>query len=918
MKLANVINEARRRSSEGRNLLSNPTSLLRRHGRKLFGRWYRDADFSGKKKLPRLSGFSKFSKKIRHLDNAATPSATNHNLPTALSQVAAAQLIGNTLTTVSTQLLEAENVGIAPTLQSGTTIKGTWWGRYTVGDCQQEETRFRRYTGLQNNGNHPVWIYEYQLLESDFNQRDADQRCHAFKELIDLNLRLGNERDFRINKLQDVVANIDRRCFLITQAVPGAQLLSDYVAQSGAMTALQVRQVLHQGLQTLQYLHSGYRTRWPGNVIERGLYHGNLSLDSLWIRPSQPSSQAPAHGLSQAPAASQGKSSTESSHFFVYFSNFLLWEHLFATANEQACRTHVANGIVELGSIGKDLADLGNVGFQLLVGGADNPLTRRPYDVRNPDDWPASLQHHPLQAFIWRLIGKQPPFNSAGVALSTLRSLPTERDEQQLEEAIEETLPPRTSWHRPALMAVGGGLLAGLGLLPILTLLNGRTSSATVATVCEAPCRLQAMTELPTERIRYGMETGGSWQTAFDRAEAWPAAEGRAKEMAKKTAEPATETPIEIVSNNDGEKKSPQQSAPRREVDAPNWETTLENRVAGAQQAPLSLDLGMESQDDQSLYQAMINGEIDFALMQLDSSTAAQNIPQGFAADIVAYDGIVAVVPYSDATRKHNIAQRLQGEISLQTLREIYTGQRTALDGQPVVPYFPFDPTINSQNGTVRFEQTNAAIAPFTTQLFASLSPEERHLQEMSFQSLKEKRADSVTQAIKADTTSSNNASFTNSLRYDLFARMFRGFEEAVTTTPDNVPIAIGFEQLSAVFGQCSVYPLAISHEQQAVQPFLQSGGKLGHQPLSVNTNLCDDKGGYWPNVEAFHSGEYPLAYPLVVVYPQNSATGKAIGQMLNTAEGQYLLSESGLVPKLPIPTLRNLLWSTPNESSSE
>lgn len=892
MKLADMINQARRRSSEGRNLLRNPASLARRRGRKLFESWYRDADVGGKgpgskspggkKKLLKIPGLSSFTNKVRRKeksgqDSAVIPSTANQSVPLVNLGVGASA-------SVSTQLVGVENLNIPPALQTGEIIKGTWWGRYTVGDCQYNGPRFRRYTGLQNNGNRPVWIYEYQLLESDFNQRDADQRRHAFKELIDLNLRLGNERDFRINKLQDVVANADRRCFLITQAVPGAQMLSDYVKQSGTLTAQQVRRVLHQGLQTLQYLHSSYRTRWPDNVVERGLYHGNLSLDSLWICPS--------------PTSLQSTSDRDDPQFFVYFSNFLLWEHLFATANEQGHRTRVAKGIVEIGSISQDLADLGHIGFHLLTGGSTNPQTRLPYDVSNPDDWPRALRHHPLQAFIWRLMKlyKQQPFNSAGVALSALRNVPKVWTETWVEETIEEveTEPQRhPAWYWLLLMAIGGGTLAGLSFLPVFTLMNGKTIQADVT--CEDPCRLQAMT-VPTERVRYGIEIEGSWQTAFNRAEAWPSSE----QSTAQAVENQTKKPGETVASADGE-KTPQKP--------PTWETTLERRVTKASNTPFNLDLEIESRDAQNLYQAMVKGEIDFALMQVDSSAPEQSIPSGFTADVVAYDGIVAVVPYSDATREHNIAQRLKGKISLQTLREIYTGQLTALEGQPVVPYFPLNPTIESatekSQEKVRFNQASVAITPFSTLLFETLSPEEKSLQLQSFRSIEVEEARSIMQAIEAEPNLSERA-----LRYDIFARMFRDFEQAVVTTPESVPTAIGFEQLSRAFGQCSVYPLAISNERQAVQPFLQSGNR----PLSINTNLCDDKGSYWPNVQAFESGDYPLAYPLAVVYPKNSTAGEAVGQMLNTAEGQYLLSESGLVPKLAIPTLRQILWSPPND----
>lgn len=77
----------------------------------------------------------------------------------------------------------------------------------------------------------------------------------------------------------------------------------------------------------------------------------------------------------------------------------------------------------------------------------------------------------------------------------------------------------------------------------------------------------------------------------------------------------------------------------------------------------------------------------------------------------------------------------------------------------------------------------------------------------------------------------------------------------------------IGFSSLSKIIGQCSVYPLAIQPlGKSPQQPVKLKNGK-NIDPLS---DLCDKKGGYFPNVELLKTGSYPLAYPIAVVYPRS------------------------------------------------
>jgi hypothetical protein len=114
---------------------------------------------------------------------------------------------------------------------------------------------------------------------------------------------------------------------------------------------------------------------------------------------------------------------------------------------------------------------------------------------------------------------------------------------------------------------------------------------------------------------------------------------------------------------------------------------------------------------------------------------------------------------------------------------------------------------------------------------------------------------------------------------------------------------AIGFGPLSQVFGQCSVYPLALGDGKNApIQPLIQDSG----QPINPATDLCNQKGGYFPDVRAFQTGAYPLAYPLAVIYRRDNRRppiGRGFAEILKTQESQELLGKTGVV------TFQGLPW---------
>jgi len=262
------------------------------------------------------------------------------------------------------------------------------------------------------------------------------------------------------------------------------------------------------------------------------------------------------------------------------------------------------------------------------------------------------------------------------------------------------------------------------------------------------------------------------------------------------------------------------------------------------------------------------SGQINFALIsQLNQQPL--DLGSDLIAVPVAYDGLGVFVAFSDATEQSGIPSQLKGKVSLSQLRQLYTGRvnewtRPAeLDNWAVKLYVSDDLRLVSlfEQQVLRDQEAIAAFRNLKSQ-GSTLGIDVRQL----------------------------NA-------YRMFGAILQDFEN------DAPQLGIGFGLLSQAFGQCSVYPLAVSvgDVDEAVQSLVQNNG----QPVDPTTDLCNDKGGYALDVNAFSSDHYPLTIVLEVIYPKEgdrAQAGQQFAAMLRTEEGQQLLRETGLVPirKLP------------------
>ncbi|MEQ8962480.1 MAG: substrate-binding domain-containing protein, partial [Coleofasciculus sp. C2-GNP5-27] len=249
----------------------------------------------------------------------------------------------------------------------------------------------------------------------------------------------------------------------------------------------------------------------------------------------------------------------------------------------------------------------------------------------------------------------------------------------------------------------------------------------------------------------------------------------------------------------------------------------------------------------------------------------------GFSLDAeeVAHDGLVFFVAFSYAQRENSLPAALNGQISFEQLRLLYTGEITnwqELGGPdlPVQLYVPpSDQAIELFKQRVLQQETNTS----NSAKFEALV-QQRNQPSRSFANL-------------------GRPPIIRTQTFETLRQVIRDFEQR------NIG-AIGFDSLSKVLGQCSVYPLAIvDGENDPISPLVQDN----QQPITPDTDLCNAKGSYGANVEAFIRQTYPLAYPLAVIYPRDNSRppiGTKFAEILQTEEAQCLLSKTGLVPLRP------------------
>ncbi|MFN6500687.1 MAG: substrate-binding domain-containing protein [Nostoc sp. DedQUE01] len=661
--------------------------------------------------------------------------------------------------------------GFLATLPQEAEIKGSQ-GTYQIGSFSGVRGLGRLYSGIQLKDKQPVIIKEYLLPNRSFNENETLKRKETFKRVGGVTLADSRIQNFRLVETKEAIADDKgERCYLITKGIDSSQTLSKYIIEKGAMTPVQVREVLNQALQTLQFLHT-QKLRFPSNQIQLGLTHGNINLDSTLIKV-------------------EGHQK-----FSIYFCDLAIWENLFIPPiipQPTPARPE------------QDLQSLGMVAFYLWVGRTTNLSSNQPLDPRDNQQWPDTDNH--LKQFIYRLIGLETPFASAEAARQALLQLPKEDAANHSvpssgSEIIEKRLPMP--------------LILLLGILALLLVSTGiwyfilrNSSTVTPNKLIEWSRLVRNFSEVPnvpSGNFTYTGEKDSTWSYILTQ----PVDDSRLADFLAKPKADATAIY--------------------------NYKSVLSADVNNQIQSIAEVETGKK----------------DFAITSWENKITSQ-----LKKEQIAYDGLIVFVAFNK--RDSNLANTLGGQISLEQLRQIYTGKIT------------------------NWQQINSKLPnPLEIKPFAPTEPEAiAKFQEIVLKNDPQDKALFAAKVTKLDTTKTQNQIRSETL-------------EGRTTG------IISFGIISKTWKQCSGYPLAIANgNKPASQPLFQ---KRDRRSINPSDDLCkhDD---YYVDVTTFQS--YPLGYPIFVVYPQDSnrlSGGSTFAQMLTTRQGQCLLSKVGLVALQPMP----------------
>ncbi|MCA6510706.1 MAG: substrate-binding domain-containing protein [Pseudanabaena sp. M007S1SP1A06QC] len=489
--------------------------------------------------------------------------------------------------------------------------------------------------------------------------------------------------------------------------------------------------------------------------------------------------------------------------FTVYLNDLALWEDRF----------YPPDSVTHAYSISRDLEDLGYIAFYLLHGGVVDLDNRSYINPNNIDHWIAKVDLG-LKKFIQNLLGfGETKYASAEIARRALLRLPIKREaliefaEQQEEAPAEKK--NKWAWLTKKVIAIFVGVLLLLGLL---FLLYWWFTQPPKPANLNLPCCISQISDIPAGKFIYAANKNSTW--TYTLLQKNLIAKGR----------------------------------------------TLEDKL---QESQPKLQLSYQPIDeDQQVGDKLRSSKVDFAISSVITNSGGDFITQD-----IAYDGLTVFVAFSYAQRNNSLPTALQGRLTFEQLRQIYTGEiinwrQLGGPNLPVKLYMPLDKE-SVQIFEKRVLKTEAAIAAF--------------------------------QNLAQD----GNNSITKLSTFDSLRQLIQDFEK------DQPVGSISFGSISQVFGQCSVYPLALADDWQSfVSPLVMQTGKV----VTPDIDLCNEKGNYVQNYNAFINKTYPLSFPISVVYLRDNRRtpiAERFVSIMRTEEAQGLLKKTGLIPlKHPIKRL--------------
>ena len=511
--------------------------------------------------------------------------------------------------------------------------------------------------------------------------------------------------------------------------------------------------------------------------------------------------------------------------FFIYLCDIASWESLFLTEKKERTMRWVQ----------QDLKDLGNLAFYLLAGKPRDEATGEKLDPMLEANWPESVKPE-LKSFIFNLmeLGDR-RFDNAEVARLALLKIPPD-----LVETVEFTNPeenldkPVKKWNLRKVLWVllGIGAVLLLGYLIWYFLVRNRDGTDKQEMVC---C-VNKVTGFPPGIFRYAAKKHDTWDNI-------------------------------VLSDNIIRKGTTLQAELNK----------LLNPEAKDGKKPPKIQLIYQPEASSTGAIAKVrNGDAYFTISNLVNVEKFYGnlLYRDLDYEIIAYDGLVFFVAFSYNKREKSIPAYLNGQITFEQLRQLYTGKITNWQqlGGPDMPVKLYIP-----------DRTEAV------QLFEDTVLRDKNLIQQ-FQALQKSE-------VKSNSFVANPPLITRpGSMTELLRSIIRDFEREQQVG------AIAFGPLSQVFNQCSVYPLALKADnQETIAPLIQNN----QEPITSQTDLCNNKGSYGPNLDALISQSYPLVYPMALVYLKDNRllpVGPKFAEVLRTLEVQRLLTKTGLIPIETLP----------------
>ncbi len=689
----------------------------------------------------------------------------------------------------------------------------------------------------ENSNQDKVFIKEYKLVNSNSEINEEIKR--DFKNIIDFNLRIGREYDFRILTLIDRFTR-DRSCFLITKYIAGAVPLKDYLGKNPVITNEQIKVIIQQVLESLLFLHTTYRAKFQTDKqeIQKGISHGNINLNSLLIKD-----------IKETGVQNERR-------FFIYLTDLALWENIFypnkVYSNSQN-KNLTQNGEY-LSDKSQDLFNLGKLALALISGRYDEQSWQ--IIDSEADNILPKTHNIKFSAFIRHLLNKEHSLK-AEEALDEITKINVKQDnthipsaptpnnqsvEQKTEEATKTPnfLLPLLACSSLFLLLIGFGIFGIINSRKPQQSISNSTSNQDNKNCC-------LLTEKDFEGIQGKYLVESVWE--------------RVNQQLFYDASSQSTSLMNLLS--------------KRGLKSTYFLEVKKDIKLKQQQIRKDKDY-----DRAAIVNKLIGGDINFALMRLPENASKDFGTSGLTqSKAVAYDALVIFVAFKYSLGADDTpAKILDGKITKQEISELYTNkqiQRITSKNYKTILYFPED----KETQTIFKEQISKIIAD----------------------------TKNITSRIEVDNIKSDLNKTINNNNQFLSDNLFQKVrDDSLSDKSNSNTIVIGVDRLSRLFGQCSVYPLAIVDDNnQPIQLLKQLNGE-DIQPNDINLDLCSDKGTYFQNVEALSSGKYPLSYQLGVVYNKetNKQQGEEFAQALRKYEAQYLLSQVGLVPVEPIPNL--------------